>query len=190
MFRKLIIPNGYTYEREELVEIISEKKIKERLGVIANEISNRYNGSVPIFIGVLNGAYIYMADLTRMLSINFEVDFIKVKSYNDNLKSSGRVKILKDISTKIENRDIIIVEDIIDTGLTIDFLVKHFKNYNPLSISVTSLINKPDVSKNTTLINWIGFDIPDDFVVGYGLDFCQIFRGLSSIYKLNNQGGK
>lgn len=184
MDTSIIIPDGYPYEGVKLEEIIASESIQNRVSEIGKEISEMYHGKVPIIIGVLNGAFLFMADLVRSLNLQFEVDFIKIDSYGDGTKSSGTVRLLKDISADITNRDIILIEDIVDTGLSLKFLKKRFEDAAPHSLAFVTLLHKPHTSKIDFEIDYIGFEIGNEFVVGYGLDYEQKLRGLPSIYTL------
>jgi hypoxanthine phosphoribosyltransferase len=167
----------------ELTEIISADKINGRVKDLADELSKKFENEVPIFIGVLNGSFIFMSDLIRNLSIDCEMDFIKLTSYSGR-ESVGTVKLLKDISADITGRHVVIVEDIIDSGLTIKFLKERLQGAEPASIMIATLLMKPDIVDIDFDINLIGFEIPPDFVVGYGLDFDQKLRHLPAIYRL------
>ena len=165
----------------KLKKLLSQKEIKDCVESMGEEISARYSNSIPIFIGVLNGSFIFMADLLRSVTIDCEIDFIKVRSYSGK-KSSGTIKLLKDISCDIKGRDVIIVEDIIDTGLSIKFLYERIMEAYPKSVAVATLLNKPGKAKLDFSVDFIGFEIPHKFVVGYGLDFNQKMRHLDEIY--------
>ena len=186
MDKKIIIPKGYPFEGKELVEIISPDDIKKRNFEIGRDISAEYADKVPIVIGVLNGAFLFMADLVRNLNIEYEVDFIKISSYENEIKSSGTVRLLKDISANITNRHVIIIEDIVDTGLSLSFLKNRLEQARPLSIKVATFLYKPELAKLDFNIDWIGFNIDERYYVGYGLDLKQSFRGLPGIYTINN----
>jgi len=168
----------------KLIELISEKEIKSRVLEIAKEISINYKNKIPIIIGVLNGSFLFLADIVRNLGIEFEIDFIKISSYGNAKSTSGTVRLLKDISADITGRDIILIEDIVDTGLSINFLKKRFEDAAPSSLAIVTLLHKAQISKLDFDIDYIGFEIGDDFVVGYGLDYQQKLRGLPSIYTL------
>ncbi len=168
---------------KNLIKIIDENAIQDRVKEIATELSNSFVKKKPIFIGVLNGSFIFVSDLVRNLSIDCEIDFIKVSSYKGQ-NSMGTVKLLKDISADITNRHVVIVEDIIDSGLTIEFLVKRLNGASPKSISIVTLLLKPDIAKLSIPIDIIGFEIAPDYVVGYGLDYDQNFRHLPEVYRL------
>jgi hypoxanthine phosphoribosyltransferase len=168
---------------KNLIKIIDENAIQDRVKEIATELSNSFVKKKPIFIGVLNGSFIFVSDLVRNLNIDCEIDFIKVSSYKGQ-NSMGTVKLLKDISADITNRHVVIVEDIIDSGLTIEFLVKRLNGASPKSISIVTLLLKPDIAKLSIPIDIIGFEIAPDYVVGYGLDYDQNFRHLPEVYRL------
>ena len=169
---------------QQLTELISEHEIKKRIVDIARDISDDYKGRIPIIIGVLNGSFLFLADIVRELDIEYEVDFIKISSYGNSTTTSGTVRLLKDISANITGRDIILIEDIVDTGLSLNFLKKRFEDASPNSLAFVTLLHKSHTSKIDFNIDHIGFEIGDEFVVGYGLDYKQKLRGLPSIYTL------
>jgi len=175
----------YGLEKYSFDELISEEQIRLRVKEIGEEISKDYMNKIPVIIGVLNGSFLFMADLIRNISIDFEVDFIKISSYGNETISSGTVRLIKDISADITGRDLIIVEDIVDTGLSVEFLHNRLKEAKPSSISFVTCLKKPSKVNVDDLVNYIGFNISDSFVIGYGLDYAQKFRGLSSIYNLS-----
>ena len=160
--------------------LLSESEIKKRVKEIAEKISRDYKDKTPIFIGILNGSYVFMADLLRELSINTEVDFVKIRSYEGD-SSTGTIKFRKDISADIDDRDIIIVEDIVDSGFTINFLVNRLKESGPKSVSVATILFKKEVAKLDFEIDYVGFEIPPEFVVGYGLDHDEKYRNLKDV---------
>ena len=162
-------------------KLLSQQEIKDCVEDMGKKISAKYSNSNPIFIGVLNGSFIFLADLLRSVTIDCEVDFIKVRSYSGK-KSSGTIELLKDISCDIKGRDVIIVEDIIDTGLSIEFLYERIMRAHPKSVAVATLLHKPGKAKLDFSVDFIGFEIPHKFVVGYGLDFNQKMRHLDEIY--------
>jgi len=170
-----IIENNYSL-------MISEQQIRERMIEIGNQISADYNGKTPILIGVLNGGFIFLSDLIRYINIDCEIDFIRVSSYGDERESSGHIKVLKPLSADIKGRHVIVVEDIVDSGLSLQFLNKMLFAFEPSSLKVATLLRKKDRLKIKIKIDYIGFDIKDRFVVGYGLDDKQIKRNLRSIY--------
>ena len=160
--------------------LLSESKIKKRVKELADTISDDYKDKSPIFIGILNGCYVFMADLLRELSIGVEVDFVKIRSY-DGDSSTGTIKFRKDISADIDNRHVVIVEDIIDSGFTINFLVNRLKESGPKSVSVATVLYKKKVAKLDFEIDYVGFVIPPEFVVGYGLDYNEKYRNLKDV---------
>ena len=155
----------------------------KRVDELAVDISKQYAGEAPILIGILNGSFIFAADLMRAMKIDCEIDFIKVSSYAGTA-SKGTVKLLKDISADITDHHVVIVEDIIDSGLTIKFIRDRMLDASPKSVAITTLLMKPDIAKLDFDIDWVGFEIPPEFVVGYGLDYDQKFRNLKGIYCL------
>ena len=172
---------------DRFVLFLPESKIQRRVKQLARQISKEYRGRVPVFIGVLNGSFIFLADLIRHVDIDCEIDFLKLSSYGDSKISSGNVKMLKELNCEIEGRDIIIVEDIVDSGLSIDFMIRLVKQHNPRSFKIISLLYKKDALKINVPIHYIGFTIPNYFVIGYGLDYAQKARNLRAIYRLNDE---
>lgn len=165
--------------------LFSDKQIRNRVRELGEEISSDYSEKKPITIAVLKGAAIFHADLIRSLSIGVVVDFISVSSYQSSTTSSGVVKILKDVELNLKGRDVLLVEDIIDTGLTVKQLITELKKQQPASIRVCSLLSKPERRKIEVPIDYLGFEIPDIFVVGFGLDYAEKFRNLPYIGVLN-----
>jgi hypoxanthine phosphoribosyltransferase len=172
----------------ELFDImISERRIKARVRQLARRISKDYRNTVPIFIGVLNGSFIFFADLIREVTIDCEVDFLKLSSYGDAKISSGDVHLLKDLNCQVTGRDIIVVEDIVDSGLSIKYIGSLIGLQNPKSLKVVTLLYKKDAVKHDVQIDYVGFTIPPDFVVGCGLDYAQKGRNLKAVYRLHVQ---
>jgi hypoxanthine phosphoribosyltransferase len=178
-------PEKLTIGNDEFVLLFTEEQIQSRIRELAAQISSEYKSSVPVFIGVLNGSFLFMSDLIRYLTIDCEVDFFKLSSYGDAKISSGNVKLLKELNCEVNDRDIIIVEDIVDTGLSLKYIEELFSEKSPSSMKVVSLLVKPGSLKYDVKIDYIGFSIPDKFVIGYGLDFAQKYRNLRGIYVLN-----
>jgi hypoxanthine phosphoribosyltransferase len=164
--------------------IFSYKVIQKRVKELADRISGDYTGRELIVIGILKGAFIFMADLVRAMSIPCRIDFVRVASYGAGSESSGKVVMTKDIETSINGRDILIVEDIIDTGLTLKYLVEWLKERNPHSLKVCALLDKRKKRKVSFEADYIGFTIDDGFLVGYGLDFSERYRFLPEIYAI------
>jgi len=160
--------------------LLSESEIKKRVKEVADKISKDYKDKTPIFVGILNGSYVFMADLLRELSIQVEVDFVKIRSY-DGDSSTGTIKFRKDISADIDDRDVIIVEDIIDSGFTINFLVNRLRESGPKSVAVATALYKKEVAKLDFDVEYVGFEIPPEFVVGYGLDYNERYRNLKDV---------
>jgi len=175
---RLIIGN------DEFIPLLSEEQIQNRIKELAIQISNEYAKTVPVFIGVLNGSFLFMSDLIRYLDINCEIDFFKLSSYGDAKISTGNVTLLKELNCEVNDKDIIIVEDIVDTGLSIKYIEELFEEKRPRSMKVISLLVKPASLKYDVKIDYIGFKIPDKFVIGYGLDYAQKYRNLRGIYVL------
>jgi len=178
-------PERVIIGNDEFVPLLSEEEIQKRIKELAEQISSDYKASLPVFIGVLNGSFLFMSDLIRYLTIDCEVDFFKLSSYGDAKISSGNVKLLKELNCEVNERDIIIVEDIVDTGLSLKYIEELFAEKSPNSMKVASLLVKPGSLKYNVKIDYIGFRIPDKFVIGYGLDFAQKYRNLRGIYVLN-----
>ena len=158
--------------------LISEEQIKERTRQLARQIDNDYRGKDLLMICVLKGGVMFLADLMRLLSIPHAIDFMATSSYGSTTESSGVVRILKDLDGPIEGRHVLLVEDIIDTGLTLHYLLRLLQQRKPASIRVCTLLNKQSRRKIDVPIDYIGFDIPNAFVVGYGLDYAQLYRNL------------
>ena len=160
----------------------TEEQIKKRVVELAEQINYDYRNKTPIFISVLNGSFMFCADLFREITIECEIDFIKVSSYGNNKTTSGNIKLLKELNCTIKDRDIIVVEDIVDTGISINFIYKLIMSNDPASLKVVTLLYKEKDVKLDCSLDYIGFKIPDKFVLGYGLDYAQKLRNLKSIY--------
>jgi hypoxanthine phosphoribosyltransferase len=171
----------------EFKVLISEQEIQKRVKEIAAEISKEYEGRVPIMVGVLNGGVLLLADLIRNLSIDCEMDFIKISSYGNQRVSSGEITMIKDFSADLHGRDIIVVEDIVDSGLSVQYLKRRIQNMKPASIKFVSLLMKKGALKVDLAIEYIGFEIENKFVIGYGLDYKQLKRNVNAIYQLVEQ---
>tara|TARA_E500000331_G_scaffold271844_1_gene263641 strand:- start:317 stop:847 length:531 start_codon:yes stop_codon:yes gene_type:complete len=169
-----------------MIELISKKKIENSINKMAIKINYDFKNKNPLFISVLSGSFIFLSDLIRKINIDLEVDFIKVNSY-ENLESKGKINFKFDVSSRIKNRNIILIEDIIDTGLTINSLYDYFNKLTPKSISVATLLFKKGKSQLNFNVDYIGFNIPLEFVVGYGLDYNQKLRNLDSIFLLEKK---
>ncbi len=170
--------------------LLSEAEIQERTEKLSLEIASDYRDKTPVFIGILNGAVLFMSDLVKRYPGECEIDFLKLSSYGDEKISSGRVRMLKDLNCDITGRDVIVVEDIVDSGLSIKFVEDLIGGHHPASMKVASLLVKPNSIKYDVKIDYIGFNIPDKFVIGYGLDYAQKYRNLRDIYALCSDGEK
>jgi hypoxanthine phosphoribosyltransferase len=178
---KSLTVNGDTFEM-----MISERKIKNRIKELAAQLNRDYKGKTPVFIGILNGSFIFFADLIREISIDCEVDFLKLSSYGDAKISSGNVRLLKDLNCQVTSRDIIIVEDIVDSGLSMQYIRDLILKQNPTSFKVVTLLYKPASVKSNIQLDYVGFTIKPEFVIGYGLDYAQRERNLKAIYRMKS----
>lgn len=158
--------------------LFTEVEIKEKIREIGAQVSIDYEDKEIILVGVLKGSVPFMADLLREITIPCSMDFMAVSSYGNSTKTSGVVRILKDLDSHIENKNILIVEDIIDTGITLSYLVDYLKVRKPASIKIACLLDKPDRRKADIKIDYFAFKVPDFFLVGYGLDYAQLYRNL------------
>ena len=177
--KKTLKLNGDTF-----TVYLTEDKIQKRIRQLGRKISLDFKNRTPIFVGVLNGSFVFMSDLIRNITIDCEIDFFKLSSYGDAKISSGNVRLLKGLDCQIENRDIIIVEDIVDSGLSLDFIKKMIIERKPRTFKIVTLLYKSTAVKIPISVEYIGFKIPNYFVVGYGLDYSQRVRHLRNIYRL------
>lgn len=168
-------------ESGKLKVLLSQEEIREKVSYLAELVSRDYQDRVPLLICVLKGAVVFLSDLIRSLKIPVEVDFMAVSSYGSSTTTSGVVRFLKDLETSIENKDILIVEDIIDSGLTLSYLRENLLSRNPRSLKIITLLDKPERRMADIEPDYSGFCIPDEFVVGYGLDFNEKYRNLPDI---------
>lgn len=158
--------------------LLSEQQIADRLAELGRQIAEDYADEPPIMVGVLKGAVMVMADLARATDLSVEMDWMAVSSYGSGTKSSGVVRILKDLGADISNRHVLIVEDIIDSGLTLKWLLANLRSRGPKSVEIATLLRKPDAAKVEIDVRYLGFDIPNEFVIGYGLDYAETYRNL------------
>ncbi len=161
--------------------LIPADKLQARIREMGAEITRDYLGRQPRLIGVLKGAVVFLSDLMRTIDLPISVDFIAVSSYGKGTRSTGEVKIVKDLDEPMEGHEIILVEDILDTGLTLSYLLNNFRSRGATSVKIATLLNKPDRRKVDVEVAYKGFDIPDEFVVGYGLDYSERYRNLPFI---------
>ncbi|HEX8054313.1 MAG TPA: hypoxanthine phosphoribosyltransferase [Thermoleophilaceae bacterium] len=166
--------------------LVAEGPLAERVHELGREISADYAGRDLVLVGVLKGAVFFLSDLMRHLDVRCEVDFMAVASYGSSTDSSGVVRILKDLDTSIEGREVLIVEDIVDSGLTLSYLLRTMRARNPASLEVCALLTKPERRKVELPIRYTGFEIPNRFVIGYGLDYAEKYRNLPFVAVLNN----
>ena len=180
------LPDLVHYNGDTFKVFITKEQIEARLDLLGNALNKDFANKQPIFIGILNGAFIFLADLLRYISIPCEVDFLKLSSYGDKKVSSGEVEELKKINAKIKGRHVVLVEDIVDTGLSMKYMMNRINEYEPESVSVITLLHKKEATIHDVQIDYVGFEIPNKFVLGYGLDYAQEGRNLAQIYILDN----
>jgi len=167
--------------------LITEEQIQQRARELGRQISRDYQGKDLLLVCVLKGAVTFLADLMRAITVPHEVDFMAISSYGASTESSGVVRILKDLDTNIEGRNVLIVEDIVDTGRTLDYITQNLKTRRPRSVRICTLLNKPSRREIDIALDYVGFDIPNKFVIGYGLDFAEIYRSLRYIGVLKKE---
>jgi hypoxanthine phosphoribosyltransferase len=165
--------------------LVTKEQLASRIAELAAEIDRDYEGKELLLVGVLNGAVMVMADLSRALNMHCRMDWMAVSSYGSGSQSSGVVRILKDLSTDVTGIHVLLVEDIIDTGLTLSYLVSNLRSRGPASLQVLTVFRKPEAARNPVEVTYVGFDIPNEFVVGYGLDYDGLYRNLTSVGALS-----
>jgi len=170
--------SGLALEQAVSEVLIDEDRLRARVAELGEEISTDYASREPLLIGVLKGAVFFMADLMRHLTVACEVDFMAISSYGASTDSSGVVRILKDLDINIDGRDVLVVEDIIDSGLTLSYLIRNLEAREPASLEVCALMTKPERREIDVPVRYVGFEIPNRFVIGYGLDFAERYRNL------------
>jgi hypoxanthine phosphoribosyltransferase len=181
------LPESVDCNGELFKVFITKEQIDARIELLGKKLDKDFEDKHPIFIGILNGAFIFLADLMRSVTIPCEVDFMKLSSYGDEKVSSGQVTELKEIDAKVKGRHVILVEDIVDTGLSMKYMVEKMKKHNPASVSVITLLHKKEATKHDVQVDYVGFEIPTKFVLGYGLDYAQEGRNLAQIYALHQE---
>ncbi len=164
--------------------LFDAEAICDRVRELGAQITAGYEGRIPHLIGVLKGASIFHADLVRAISLDISLDFIAVGSYGSGTKSSGEVRILKDLDESVEGKDVLLVEDILDTGLTLHYLLENLQSRHPRSLRIVTMLNKPSRRRIAVRADYVGFEVPDRFLVGYGLDYDQRYRNLPYICEL------
>jgi hypoxanthine phosphoribosyltransferase len=177
LFRKMVLCLAYRIKDV----MISENEIKERVQKLAEQIQRDLNNEPIVLIVVLKGSFVFAADLIREMKGDIKIDFISVSSYGDETETSGKVRLLKDLDANITNQNVVVVEDIIDSGLTLHFLRDHLNTHKPKQIKICTLLDKPDRRKVDLPVDYVGFVIPDKFIVGYGIDYAQMYRNLPHI---------
>ena len=161
--------------------LVTEEQIANRIEELAREIEKKYEGKDLLLVGVLKGAVMFMADLSRAIQLPVNMDWMAVSSYGSGTQSSGVVRILKDLDADVLGRHVLIVEDIVDSGLTLSWLMSNLTARGAASVEVVALLRKPDAAKVEVNVAWVGFDIPNEFVVGYGLDYAEHYRTLKDV---------
>jgi hypoxanthine phosphoribosyltransferase len=164
--------------------LLSEKEIAGTVARLANEIQRDYAGKNPLMVGILKGSFVFLADLVRRLEMPLEIDFVRLASYGSGTHSSGEIDLISDLPSRVPERHILLVEDIIDTGLTVSFLIDYLLKKGPASLKLCTLMDKPSCRKVDVKIDYLGFTVPDHFLVGYGLDLGEKYRNLPAIYYL------
>lgn len=177
------------FSNPNLEPLFSAEQIQTRVAELGAEIARDYSGRNPLLIGVLKGACIFISDLLRAIDLRLGVEFIAISSYGSSTRTSGEVRIVKDLDVAIEGRDIIVVEDIVDTGLTLSYLLANLRARGAASVKLAALLDKHERREREVEINYLGFKIPDAFVVGYGLDFAERYRNLPYIAVLKDPYG-
>ncbi|MBN1464946.1 hypoxanthine phosphoribosyltransferase [candidate division KSB1 bacterium] len=165
--------------------LITREELEKRIQELGRAITKDYRGKDPIVIGILNGCFVFIADLVRTIELDLEIDFLKISSYGDAQVSSGQVTMLKDVNAEIGGRHVLVVEDIVDTGVSLKYLEERLQALNPASLKFVTLLYKKEKAKIHFDIDYVGFEIPDEFVIGYGLDHKQILRNLPAIYVMD-----
>lgn len=183
MLDKILPMSTITIKDKQFKIFISSEKIEKTITRIAGLINNDYKGKTPIFLSVMHGAFLFTADLFKQISLECEIAFIKVSSY-EGTSSTGKIKTTIGLDNYVSGRDVIIIEDIVDTGVTVEYLMNDIKQFNPASVKIATLLFKPDAYKKDVKLDYIGFEIPNDFIVGFGLDYDQLGRNLKDIYKI------
>ena len=165
----------------QLKVLYTKEEIAERVARLAQQISTDYQGKCPLLVGILKGSFVFMADLIRLLQIPVEIDFISLSSYGSAKVTSGKVKVVQGLRFPVKGRDVLVIEDIVDTGLTVGFFMDYLRKKKPSSLKLCALFDKPSRRQTPISIDYIGFTVPDKFLVGYGLDYNERFRNLPDL---------
>lgn len=181
-----IIKGGMAVISEKKKVIFNKTKIQARVKQVAAQISKDYEGRTPYLVVVLKGAVVFASDLMRALTIHCELDFIGISSYGGGTRSTGIVRITKDLDSSVESKHVIVVEDIVDSGQTLNYLLKSFQQRRPASLKVASFLDRPDRREVDVAIDYKGFDIPDAFVLGYGMDYRENYRNVPYIFMVDH----
>lgn len=174
------------FSNPNIETLISEQQIRDRIKELGAQITRDYAGRNPLLIGVLKGACFFLSDLLRAIDARLSIEFMAISSYGSSTRTSGEVRIMKDLDVPIEGRDILVVEDIVDTGLTLSYLLANLESRGAASVKLAALLDKFERREKEVKIDYLGFQIPDEFVVGYGLDFAERYRNLPFIGVLKN----
>lgn len=174
------------FRNPNLEVLVSEEKIRERISELGAQITQDYAGLNPLLIGVLKGACFFLSDLMRAIDTQVSVEFMAISSYGSSTRTSGEVRIMKDLDVPIEGRHILVVEDIVDTGLTLSYLLANLESRGAASVKLAALLDKHERRQREVKIDYLGFPIPDEFVVGYGLDYAERYRNLPFIAVLKD----
>lgn len=177
------------FSNPNITVLISEEQIRDRIRELGIQITRDYTGRNPLLIGVLKGACFFLSDLMRAIDTRLSIEFMAISSYGSSTRTSGEVRILKDLDVPIEGRDILVVEDIVDTGLTLSYLIANLQSRGAASVKLAALLDKFERREREVKIDYLGFKIPDEFVVGYGLDFAERYRNLPFIGVLKDPQG-
>jgi hypoxanthine phosphoribosyltransferase len=161
--------------------LITQEQINQAIAKLGAEINRDYHGRQPLLIGILKGSFVFMADLVRQLDLPVEVDFVKLSSYGSGTRTSGKIKVVQGLKSPVKGRDVLIIEDIVDTGLTVSFLMENLRKKRPASLRLCVLVDKPSEHKVPVCIDYLGFTVPDKFIVGYGIDWNEKYRHLRDI---------
>ena len=170
-----------------LVPVLSKEEIAQKVKILAHQISKDYAGRDLCIIGVLNGVFVFLADLVRELTVSVQIDFVRLASYGSETVPSGNIRTTKELELDVKDRDVLVIEDIVDTGLTVDFLLRYLTKFQPKSVKVCAFIDKTERRQVEVPIDYVGHVVKHSFLVGYGLDFDQKYRELPEIYHLEQE---